>query len=826
MDVDPKAKSGSGLDSDHAEASAPLPPTERVRDNLLNGRYLLGPELGRGGFAITYLAVDVGVASRKVVVKVLNEYRSNDAWALRKFRSEMEALARIDHPNVVSVIDFGDRPDGKPFLVMQYVAGRRLREMIPRNGLPLAQVAELIRQVGRALTAAHEVGVCHRDLKPENVIVQSDSAGEEQVKLIDFGLASIRGPGEESSSTSVSGTYSYMSPEQLQGRSSPESDVYQAGVLAYEMVTGITPFRGSTAAGILLEQMDGLKVLPHDLRSDLPESAQNLILKALSPDARDRFESARIFGDALAAALVSTQAEPAEWIRKASERHPSTYSKRQRTRTVFNKQWILPIVAAVLVAVCTTAYFLWRTRTATVDSIAVLPFQNANGDPQMAYLAEGITESLINDLSRIPTLRVSARGAVLKYDNPRVDARAAGRELGVSRVVDGSISRQGDDFFLDTELIDVRSGVRLWGNTYPGKISSLAEVLQQFSTEVTDQLRLKLSGSLKERLRRQYAIGSQAYEQYLKGRFYLNQRTAAGFQEAIRYFNQAIGANPDYAPAYSGLAETYGLIASFGPAYAGVSPAYALERSRVAAQHALQLDGTLAETYAALGFVEMQGDYDWRRAEQDFRRAITLDPNWPEGHEDYAFDLGASGRFPDAIREIEVAENLEPGANGIKTAHGLVLRMARRYDDSLALLQPIAKDPLARGLASDYIAEDYWAKSMPQQALDAIEDIPSVFTPHFRIPLLVAAYARAGQVQQARQLLHSYTVKPDTAWWYALSLAHLSLRQTDDAIADLEHAYDQRNEEVIWIGVDPMLDELRSDPRFRALLRRIGTDVK
>ncbi len=821
MDLDPKVTSDADLTGEATPKGDQLPRTEGLASDLLKGRYLLGPELGRGGFAITYVAADLEVASRKVVVKVLNEYRSNDAWALKKFRIEMEALARIDHPNVVSVLDFGYREDGKPFLVMQYVLGRQLRAILPRQGMPLAQIAHIMRQTGRALTAAHEVDVCHLDLKPENIIIQSDREGEEQVKLIDFGIASIRAPGEDSSSTHASGTYAYMSPEQFHGKGSCASDVYGMGVVAYELVTGITPFRAPTPGGILMQQMEGLKVPPRDLRPDLPEAAQQAILKALSADPRDRYERARDFGEALATALVSTELEPAPWVKPVTSSNSNAHGR--KLPAARSSRWLLNLaMLLVIIGVCGAAYFILRGKAPGVDSVAVLPFHNRTGDPQMAYLAEGITESLINDLSRIPTLRVSARGSVVRYDSSSVDARAAGRELGVTRVVDGSISRQGDDFSLDTELIDVRSGVRLWGNAYTGKISSLAEVLQQFSIEVTDQLRLKLSEPLKQRLKRQYAVGSEAYQQYLKGRFYLNKRTAADFQEAIRYFNQAIAADPEYAPAYSGLADTYGYIAAFGSAYGGMIPAHALKESRVAAERALHLDGTLAEAFSARAFVEMQADYNWKAAEQDFLRAIELDPKWPNAHELYAFELGASGRLDEAVREVNEAADLDPNSLGIKLAQGQVLRMAGRNDESLEVLQKGAATPLARGMFADYIAANYWAKSMPKQALATVENIPPSFTPHLRIPLLAAAYARAGNADRARELLNSYIVDPNTAGWYYLALAHLGLHQTEHAIDDLEHAYDQRYEDVIWFGVDPMLDQLRSNPRFHRLVRHIG----
>jgi eukaryotic-like serine/threonine-protein kinase len=823
MDVDPKTTSGSDVAGQSSGQGQPLPPTESIAGALLKGRYLLGQELARGGFGVTYLAADLEVASRKVVVKILHDFRTRDSWALKKFQSEMESLARIDHPNVVSVLDFGHSAEGKPFLFMQYVRGRSLRELLPRDGLPLAQAAHILKQAGRALSAAHEAGVCHRDLKPENIMIQSDAHGEQQIKLIDFGLASIADAGENSSSTSVAGTYSYMAPEQLHGKFSFATDVFQMGVVAYELVTGVKPFRATTPGGIVLEHMEGLRVLPKSLRPNLPEAAQAIILKAISRQPEDRYQSASEFGDELAAALVSGSEESLQWVRP-----PSTASSRRTAAVLMEGRlerwhWIV-ITAAIAALLCTAAYFVWRTWWSGPGPVAVLPFENRTGDPGLAYLTEGITESLINDLSHIPTLRVIARGSVLKYEGSKIDPQTVGRQLGVARVIDGSVSRNGDEFHLDTELIEVQTGVRLWSYAYSAKLSSFTDMLQQFSAEVTNQLRLKLSGTLKERLKRQYAAGSESYQDYLRGRFHLNKRTAADFQEAIRYFNQAIAADSEYAPAYSGLADTYGLMALFGSAYSGAIPQYSLEQTRAAAKRALQLDSTLAEAYAALAFVEMQSDYDWKNAELNFKTSIELDPGSPTAHEWYAFELGASGRFTEAIREIKNAADLDPNSLGVKIAYGLILRIARQNDQSLALLRPITTDPVARGMVSDDIAEDYWAKSMPEEALAAVQNIPESFTPHLRIPLLIAGYARAGQTREAQKLLDSYVVRPDTAWWYYLALAHLGLKQKENAVQDLENAYEQRYREVIWLAVDPMLDELRTNVRFRLLLKRIHRD--
>jgi serine/threonine-protein kinase len=794
----------------------------RVHDSL-KGRYRLVRELGRGGFGITYLATDTEVASRKVVVKILQERRSEDAWSLKKFRGEMEALARIDHPGVVAVVDFGHLEDQRPFLVMQYIAGRSLRALIPQGGMPLERVADIVRQAARALTAAHEVGVCHRDLKPENIMVQTRT-GEEQVKLIDFGIASVRDSDAESTPTKVAGTGVYMAPEQFWGESSPASDIYQLGVVAYEMATGIVPFGKSAPDGLLQQKMKAPRVPPKDLRPDLPAAAQDAILRALLPDPHERYPRARDFGDALAAALLGGPVEGVGAGQTAISTEPLMSPPIRGDARRHSRLRMLAAAVALAALVLAVAAVFRILKPPASDSVAVLPFENRMHDPDMEYLTEGITESLINDLSRIPTLRVSARGSASRYDNPKVDPQKAGRELHVGRVVRGSVSRRADELRIEAELIDVRSGDLLWARTYTGKLSSLADALAQFSTEVTDQLRLKLSRPLKERLARQYAISSQPYQDYLKGRFHLNKRTPEDFESAVRYFELAIAKDPAYAPAYAGLAYTYALLALQASLFGKMAPVYALEKARAAAQSALELDGTLAEAYTSLGYVQVQADYQWDAAEKTFQRAIELDRNWADARECYALELAALGRFDEGEGEIKVAEALEPDQWALRAAHATILYYARRYDDSLAILDEI-KDTAAYASFGDLVAPNDWAKSMPAEALAAVLRLPASFTPDLRTPLLVSAYARAKHEKKAKALLNAYAVRPETAVWYYMALAHLALGQKAEALHDLERDYERRSAEILFIAVDPMMDGLRSDARFRALVARMRLNL-
>jgi serine/threonine-protein kinase len=470
------------------------------------------------------------------------------------------------------------------------------------------------------------------------------------------------------------------------------------------------------------------------------------------------------------------------------------------------------LAASLLGLLLAAVAVFWLVFPKPTNSVAILPFENRIDDPALEYLSEGITDSLTNDLARIPLLHVSAHGSVLRYDGPKVDPLRAGRELKVERVVRGAVSSRAGELRIEAELMDVRSGARLWGHTYTTGMSSLPEALERFSAEVTDQLRLKLSEPLKQRLARQYAIGSGPYQDYMQARSHLNKRTPADFEAAVQYFNRAIDKNEEYAPAHAGLAYTYAQWAMHASNFGNVSPRERLEQARRAAQRALQLDSTLAEAYTSLAYVQMQADYQWAAAEQTFLRATGLEKR-ADALECYALELAALKRFDEALTAIKAAEDAEPETTAIRAAHATILYYARHYDDSLAILRPY--DTLG-----DVIAPNFWAKSMPQEALAAVSKIPST-VPHLRTPLLVSAYARAGQEPKARALMAEYGVKPETAVWYYLALAHLDLGDESEALRDLERDYERRSAEILFVAVDPMMDRLRDDPRFRDLVARM-----
>jgi serine/threonine-protein kinase len=756
------------------------------------------------------------LSSRKVVIKCLRKDRADDAWSLNKFRTEMEALARIEHPGVVSVIDCGHLADGTPFLAMQYVQGDQLRKLI-RSGMPLARAAEIVRQIGRALYAAHQVGVCHRDLKPENVIVQSTPDGEELIKIIDFGIASVRDLETTSISRTLSGTWRYMAPEQFDGKTSPATDIYQLGVLAYELITGVTPFHSNAVAELIDEKRKPLRFRARELRPELPPGADAAIVTALSPDPTKRCASARQLGDAISDAVQGSSKLDGY---PGMSNLPGTgiFGARKSTMAQL-RRWLLVLGSMLALAILTALVVRPLFKHQSPASIAVLPFENHLSDPDMEYLSEGITESLINDLSRIPGLKVSALGSVLRYDSGHIDPISVGRQLKVERILRGSVSRRQDQLRIEAELIDVRSGERLWGRTYRGETSALSDELQTFSSEITDQLRLKLSEPLKQRLVRQYATGSESYQLYLKGRFHLNKRTAEDFEAAIGWFEETIARDPSYAPAHAGLAYTYAQLALNASLFGTAIPARVLGKAKESALRALEIDGTLAEAYTALAFVQMESEYDWDAAEKTFQRAIELNPNWADARECYALELTILGRFDEALRQIAFAEALDPEVLPLRQAHATILYFARHFDESLELLDKISNETPRTQVPGDLIAQNYWAKGMATEALASVELLPTAYTPHLRIPMLVTAYARAGQRQKAMALLRSYNVRPETALWYFLALAHLALGNKAQAVQDLEHDYERRSAEVPFIAVDPSMDSLRGDARFRKLIK-------
>jgi eukaryotic-like serine/threonine-protein kinase len=752
-------------------------PPFRAGETVAN-RFQLIRLLGRGGMGQVWEAFDqlLGV---KLAVKTLRLEFLADSAALNRFHREILTARGVTHRHICRVYDLYLHEDSNrkiPLLTMELIQGETVAQRLARGALSASQAVTLLEQCAEALGAAHRVGVIHRDFKPGNIMLADRDGGELDAVVMDFGLARLL-QNEDGASLTAGGTPGYVPPEQLAGKDiSASADVYSFAVVACELLTTLRPFDG------------GLELLPNHWREPVRKALD------VEPDRRPASPTALLYD----------------------------------VKSAKNRKWIRLSSVAVLAALLFALFFVFRLRNfpPPPDTVAVLPFKNSTGDPSLAYLSEGLTESLISDLSRIPTLRVSALGSVMKYQDRKLDVRAIGRELGADRLIDGSFSMREHGLFIETELVDVATGARVWGKDYSSERSSLTDVLQRFSSEVTDQLRLKLSGPLLIRLKRQYAVGSQAYDEYLKARYHLGKRTAADFDQAIQHFREVATSNPEYAPGHAGLAETWAWMSVFGGPYLnGAEPRDAWEHARDSAKRALQLDGTLAEAYNALAMVEEDSDFDWAAASANYRRSIDLNPNFAQPHENYGWELAALGQTAEAVREMNLAQKLEPDNSHIRSALALVLYMGRRYDEALKICQDIVQTPGGVARVGQLMAMSYWMTSRPEEAQKVISSAPKELSELF-MPLTITALCRLGERNRAKILYDKYYLHNGRTWWYAFALANLSMQRADEAVADLEKAYEERSGEVIWIGVDPLFDPLRSNPRFRRLLNRVNLPQK
>ena len=457
-----------------------------------------------------------------------------------------------------------------------------------------------------------------------------------------------------------------------------------------------------------------------------------------------------------------------------------------------------------------------------IDSLAVLPLVNAGRDAEMEYLSDGLTESIINSLSQLPQLKVMARSTVFRFKGREIDPRAVGRELGVRAVLTGRVIQLNENLIIRTELVDVADGWQLWGEQYNRNSADLLAVQEEISREISEKLRLKLSGEQKRRLAKRYTESTEAYQTYLKGRFYWNKRTLEGLRRGVEYFQQAIRLDPDYALAYAGLADSYLLMGSVE--YGALHPKEALQSAKVATLEALRLDGTLAEAHASLGYVRLF-DWDWSEAEKEYRRAVELNPNYPTARHWYALYLTAMGRHAEAVAEIRRAQELDPLSLPIGVGVGWHFFLTRQYDRAIAEYQGALEMEPNFYMAHLWLGLAYAHKGMLAEALAEYRRATELSGGS---PLTLAAQGHAhallGERQEARKLLDELQELSEERYVspYYIAAVHTALGQRDEAFVWLDLACENRSEGMVWIKVDPTFDTLRSSPRFAALMRRVG----
>jgi TolB-like protein/Tfp pilus assembly protein PilF len=635
------------------------------------------------------------------------------------------------------------------------------------------------------------------------------------------------------------GTIIYMSPEQARGMIvDGRSDVWSLGVVLYEMITGRQPFTGETKSDVISLILQKEPPPLARFAPGVPAEMERIVMKALAKDTEERYQTIkdlmidlrrlkqRLEVDAElertgtgtgSLAASGGQTVPANFqtastgeVRVARPTSSAEYIVGELKQ---HKRWIAPVALALLVVASALFYFFFMqsNRAAAIDSIAVLPLVNANNDPNTDFLSDGITESLINSLSQIPELRVMARSTAFRYKGQEIDPQKIGRELDVSAVLTGRVLQRGDTLTIQVDLVDTRDGSQLWGEQYSRKLSDILIVQQSISREVSEKLRLKLSGEQQEQLTKRYTESTEAYELYLRGRYHWNKRTTDGLMKGIEYFQQAIQADPNYALAYAGLADSYNVLSTNGVR----PPKEAFPKAKEAAEKALSLDDTLAEAHSALAFIKTVYEWDWQGAEKEFKRAIELNPKYSNAHYFYAFaHLLSLGRMDEANTEMKRALELEPFSLIINTNLGRTYFLARQYDKAIEQYRRTLEMDAGFPRAHERLQEAYEQKGMYAEAIADMEKINPEFGSRLR-----AAYEKSGvagywqtRIDFDRESKQTY-VSP-----YFTAVKYAALGDKDRAMESLEQAYNTRDSWLVHLKVDPMLDSVRSDPRYTRLL--------
>ncbi len=796
------------------------------------GHYKIHSAIGAGGMGEVFLAEDSRL-NRRVALKVLPENIATDKDRLRRFEQEARAASALNHPNILTIYEFAAENE-MYFLAAEFVEGETLRERLKGSPVNLKSALEIAIQVASALDAAHRAGIVHRDIKPENVMIRPDGL----VKILDFGIAKLTEKRNETDSEAATaimvqtspgmiiGTAAYMSPEQARGKQiDARTDIFSFGVMLYEMLAGKPPFDGENAMDVIGSILNKEPVPVRRQMTEVPQEIERIINKALRKDREERYQTAKDFlSDLKEISQELTFKAKLEDSGQAITRSEATVLTESGRKAIETAELSKENPAAISEGIPSLSSKTQRkrhSRKKAIDSLAVLPFVNAGNDPNAEYLSDGISESIINSLSQLPQLRVMAWNTVYRYKNADFDPLKIGADLDICAVVAGRVFQLGDRLVVKTELIDAVDGSQLWGEQYSRNHSDIFEVQEEISREISEKLRLKLSGNEKKKLVKRYTDNAEAYQLYLKGRYHWNKRSREGLKSCIAFFQQAIEKDPNYALAYTGLADAFGIL-SF---YAALSPTDAMSKARAAAMRALEIDDALAEAHASLAFVKALFDWDWASAEKHYKRAVKLNPAYATAHHWYGLVyLTPLARFDEAAKEIKRAQETDPLSLPVNAAMGIHLYFRGDYDAS------IEQSRKALALEPNFWVAHYvlgWAYEQKRdyaQAIESFEKAKSIND----APLLTAAlghcYAMNGQHKEARRTIDELKTISRQQYVSPTGIARIytALDEKEMALEWLEKACEDHSMELIWLKIDPNFDKLRSEERFKNILRRIN----
>ena len=779
-------------------------PTQRLpRGVVFAGRYQIIEELGRGGMGVVYKAVD-NKLKRAVALKFLPFEWTYDAQAKERFVREAQAAAALDHPNICTVHEI-DEAENRIFISMAFVEGESLKARIERGLLKIDEALGLGMQVAEGLREAHKKGVIHRDIKSANIMVTESG----QAKIMDFGLARVRGGTLLTKEGMTMGTIAYMSPEQAQGEEvDHRSDIWSLGVVLYEMLAGRLPFRGEHDQAVVYAI---LKEPPRPLtagRPEIPASIEHVVGKALEKNPDQRYQSVEELIDDLKS--IGEGIEP-ERIR--ARRRKAKLRRWKRAGLYGGAAGLLALMALI-------ALRLFTGRPQAIETLAVLPLENLSGDPQQEYFSDGMHEALITDLAQLGGLkRVIARSSVMRFKGTKTPLSKVAQELKVDGLITGAVLRSGDRVRVTAQLINPATEAQLWAHSYERDLRDILSLQNEIVSAITREVKVRLSPQEETRLASARQVNPEAYDAYLKGRFSWYKLSRQGLDSALEYFTLALEKDPEYALAYAGIALVWQ-----GYMQQGFAPSdTATPKLKAAALKALELDNTLAEVHFTLAAISTWVDWDWLGAERAFRRAIELNPMYPDPRIYYAHFLNIMGRPKEAVPQADRALDLDPLNTLFQGLYAMHLMCSRRYDDAVALLRKILGNAPNDAIALSTLRSAYHMKRMYKEALEIWKASYAAKGDHEAEEALARGFAEAGYQGALRRVAETLVARSRTSYVTPWQIATLYTRagMNKEAIDWLEKAYQTKDLNMPYLSVDPIFDDLRNEPRFQDILRRM-----